>query len=451
MKRISFYIFLSIIATLGLSASSLSKPIKKITNWAQWRGPNSQGISTETGLPTEWSSTKNIKWKTPLTGRGHSSPIVWGDHIFLTTSIEGEVIPGAKAMKHTYNGEEFVHPDSVGATREQTLRVLALDRRTGKLLWERTAYKGRVYDDRHRKATYADGTPVTDGRYVYAFFGAEGMYCYDFNGKLIWQKSLGSFGKQGMGNGTSPVLYENLIILQCDEEEGKQSFITALDKKTGKEVWRTPRKIEASWTTPVIVKTATRTELVASGNEHVISYDPATGKELWRCQGTGGYTVPTPLVGHGIVVVSAAHPVKRAVAIRLGGSGDVTGTSQVAWQRDKGTGYTPSSILYGDYVYLMTDRGLLTCIDAKTGEIKYEGARVPKPTTFSASPIAFEDKILLTSEDGDTYVLKAGARHEVLQTNSLDEPTYASPAIASGSIFIRTAKHLYCIANEGGK
>ena len=428
--------------------TSLAKPNKKPTNWAQWRGPDSQGISTETGLPTEWSPTKNIKWKTPLPGRGHSSPIVWGDRIFLTTAIEGEVLAGAKPMKHTYNGEEFVHPDSVGATREQTLKLLSLDRRTGKLLWERTAYQGRAYDDRHRKATFADGTPVTDGRFVYAWFGSEGMYCYDFTGKLVWQKSLGGIGKQGMGNGTSPVLYENLVILQCDEEEGKQSFITALDKKTGKEVWRTARKIEANWTTPVIVKTAARTELVASGNEHVISYDPATGKEFWRCQGTGGYTVPTPLVGQGIVVVSAAHPVKRAIAVRLGGSGDVTGTSQVAWQRDKGTGYTPSSILYGDFVYLMTDRGLITCIDVKTGEIKYEGARVPKPTTFSASPVAFDDKILLTSEDGETYVLRAGAKHEVLGTNTLDEPTYASPAIASGNIFIRTAKHLYCIAKD---
>ncbi|MFN0123933.1 MAG: PQQ-binding-like beta-propeller repeat protein [Blastocatellia bacterium] len=402
-------------------------------------------MSEVTGLPTEWSATKNIRWKAPLPGRGHSSPIVWGDRIFLTTAIEGEVIPGAKAVKHVLGGEEFVHPDSVGANRQQTLQLICLDRRNGKILWERTAYQGRMHDDRHRKATYADGTPTTDGRYVYAWFGAEGMYCYDFQGKLIWQKSLGAIAKQGMGNGTSPLLHDNLVILQCDEEEGAKSFITALDKKTGREVWRAPRKIESSWTTPVIVRGPARTELVISGNENVIAYDPATGKELWRCLGTGGYTVPTPLAGHGIVVVSAAHPVKRALAIRLGGSGDVTETG-IVWRRDKGTGYTPSSILYGDYAYLMTDRGLLTCVDVRTGDVKYEGGRVPRPSTFTASPVAFEGMILLTSEDGDTYVVKAGVNHEILRVNSLDEPVYASPAITDSGLFIRGAKHLYYIA-----
>ncbi|MGH9834331.1 MAG: PQQ-binding-like beta-propeller repeat protein, partial [Blastocatellia bacterium] len=233
---------------------------------------------------------------------------------------------------------------------------------------------------------------------------------------------------QGMGNGASPVLYENLVILQCDEDNGERSFIAALDKKTGKEVWRAPRQVQVSWTTPVIARAATsngRTELVASGAEYVAGYDPLTGKELWRCQGTESWTVATPLVGHGIAIFSAAHPVKRAIAVRLGGSGDVTGTSQIVWQRDKGTGYTPSSILYGDYAYLLTDGGILTCIDVKTGEVKYEGARAPRPGRFYASPVAFEDKILLTSETGDAFVMKAGPKHEVLQTNSLDEPIYA--------------------------
>ena len=179
-----------------------------------------------------------------------------------------------------------------------------------------------------------------------------------------------------------------------------------------------------------------------------ISPDPATGKELWRCQGTGGYTIATPLLGHEMVIVSAAHPVKRALAIRLGGSGDLTDTPAVVWKRDRGTGYTPSSILYGDYAYMLTDRGLLTCIAVKTGEVLYEGMRVPKPATFSASPVAFDEKILLTSEDGETFVLKAGPKHEVIAINSLDEPIYASPALAGGNIFIRGAKNLYCIAQK---
>jgi outer membrane protein assembly factor BamB len=428
-----------------------SKPAKSVANWAQWRGPDSQGISPETNLPAVWSPTRNVKWKTAIPGRGHSSPIIWGDRIFLTTSLEGDIIPGAKAVKHKLGGEDYIHPDSVGANRVHTLKVLCLDRRSGKLLWERTAYSGRVYDDRHRKATYAEGTPATDGRFVYAWFGSEGLYCYDFNGKLIWKKSLGNIATQGMGNGTSPALYEDRLILQCDEDNGEGSFIVALDKRSGKELWRAPRQVEVSWTSPVIARAPERVELIASGAQYIAAYDPTTGKELWRCKGTQGWTVATPLVGHGVVIASAAHPVKRAVAIRLGGSGDVTDTPQVAWQRDKGTGYTPSSILYGDYAYLMTDRGLITCVDVRTGEVKYEGARVPKPATFSASPVAFEDKILLTSEDGDTFVLKAGPKHEVLGTNSLDEPVYASPAIAGGNIIIRTASNLYCITSGGAK
>jgi outer membrane protein assembly factor BamB len=448
MKRPLIIFNLSLITLFGLLPFAAAKPAKNAANWAQWRGPDGQGVSTEKGLPTEWSATKNVKWKTPLAGRGHSSPIIWGDRIFLTTAIEGEIIADAKPPKHRLGSGEFVHPDSVAGNRQHTLKVVCLDRRNGKLLWERTAYSGRVYDDRHRTATYADGTPATDGRYVYAWFGAEGLYCYDLNGKLIWQKSLGNIATQGMGNGTSPVLYENLVILQCDEDNGEKSFIAALDKRNGKEVWRTARPVQVSWSTPVIARAPTRVELVASGNEYVIAYDLAMGKELWRCKGTQSWTVSTPLVGHGIVVVSAAHPVKRAVAIKLGGSGDVTDTPQVVWQRDKGTGYTPSSILYGDYVYLMTDRGILTCVDVRTGEVKYEGGRVPKPASFSASPVAYEDKLLLSSEDGDTFLLKAGPQHEVLRTNTFDEPIYASPAIAQGNIFIRTTKHLYCIANE---
>jgi PQQ-like domain len=218
--------------------------VKSVANWAQWRGPDSQGISPETGLPTVWSATQNVKWKTAIPGRGHSSPIVWGDRVFLTTSLEDKIIPGAKAIKHKLGGEDYVHPDSVGADRQHTLQVICLDRRSGKMLWRQTAYEGRVYDDRHRKATYADGTPATDGRSVYAWFGSEGLYCYDFNGKLIWKKSLGNIATQGMGNGTSPVLFENMVILQCDEDNGEKSFIAALDKRSGKELWRTPRMVE---------------------------------------------------------------------------------------------------------------------------------------------------------------------------------------------------------------
>ncbi len=453
MKRL--LIGLVLVCGTGLLASTIG-PAPFATalaavdaNWPQWRGPASTGVSPEKNLPVEWSSTKNVKWKTPVPGRGHSSPIVWGKKVFLTTAIEGGVVPGAKATTHIIEGQVFIHPDSVGGDRKHTFKVLCLDKETGKLLWEQTAYEGTPYDDRHRKSSFASSTPATDGQHVYAFFGSEGLYCYDMNGKLIWKASLGKLGTLGMGTGTSPVLYENFVILQCDEEEGKASFIVALDKKTGKEVWRTPRKVQASWATPILARTSKRTELITSGNEFIIAYDPANGKELWQSKGVESNAIPTPVAGGETVFVVAGFPTKIALAIRLGGMGQLS-DSNILWKYAKGTAYVPSPILYGDYLYLTTDRGILTCLDAKTGKVIYEGGRVPIPATFTASPVAFDGKILLTSEDGDTFIIKAGAQHEVLRTNSLDEPVYASPALADGKIFIRGEKNLYCISKLGG-
>ena len=415
-------------------------------NWPQWRGPGGQGISAEKNLPNEWSSTKNIKWKTPIAGRSHSSPIVWGNKVFLTTSIEGVLVPGAKAVKHMAGGQEFLHPDSVGADHKQTFKVICIDRETGKILWEQVAFEGTPYDNRHRKSSYAASTPVTDGKMVYAFFGTEGLYAYDMKGKLAWKADLGKLGTVGMGTGTSPILYENLVLMQCDEDNGETSFLVALDKKTGKEVWKTPRKVQVSWSTPILVTTAKRTELITSGTEFVVSYDPATGKELWRHKGVESNAIPSPVANNDTVFISAGFPAKIAMAIRLGGSGDLS-EANVAWKYAKGTAYVPSPILYGNYLYLMTDRGILTCIDAVTGEVKYDGGRIPIPATFTASPVAFDGKILLTSEDGDTFIIKAGPTHQILGTNALGEPVYASPAIADGRIFIRGEKNLYCIGS----
>jgi outer membrane protein assembly factor BamB len=444
MKRVATGVFLS--AIICLSSIPVLSITAKDTNWPQWRGPESMGISPEKDLPTEWSATKNIKWKTPIMGRGLSSPIVWGKKIFLTTSIEGAVVPGAQAPKHMDGDNEFKHPDSVGADRSHTLKVVCIDRDTGKVLWDRTAYEGTVYDDRHRKNTYASGTPITDGKALYAFFGSEGLFAYDFDGKLLWKANPGKLSLVGMGPGTSPALYENLVILQCDEETGANSFIAAYDKRTGKEVWRTPRKIQASWSTPVLVRGTKRTELITSGNEAIISYDPMTGKELWRVKGVESNAIPTPVATSEMVYIAAGYPTKIAMALRLGGSGELK-DSDVLWKYTKGIAYVPSPILYGDNLYLMTDRGIITCLNAKTGAVVYEGGRVPIPATFTASPVAFDNKILLTSEDGDTFVIKAGPKHEVLGTNSLDEPVYASPAIADGKIFIRGDRNLYCISN----
>jgi outer membrane protein assembly factor BamB len=431
-------------AALGVLV--LATPVPDATvAWPQWRGPGSQGISSETGLPVEWSPTKNVRWKAEIPGHGNSSPIVWGSRVFLTTAIEGEVVPGAHAVKHMDEGKEFRHPDAVGDDHKQTLKVLCLDAETGKLLWERTAWEGTPYDSRHKKASFASQTPVTDGERVYAFFGAQGLYAYDFEGKLLFKVDVGALPNMGVGDGTSPVLWKDRLILLCDEDTGEKSFIAAFDSKTGKEVWRTPRKVQVNWSTPIVVNANGRDELIAGGFETIAAYDPATGKELWRTKGLESNAVPTPVAAGDIVVLTSGAPSKVAIALRPGGSGDITGTPRILWRYAKGTAYVPSPLLYGDYVYLVTDKGLVSCLDAKTGEVKYEGARVPVPATFLASPVAYEGKLLLASEDGDTFVVRAGPVHEVLGTNPVGEPVYASPAISRGRIFIRGASHLFCI------
>jgi outer membrane protein assembly factor BamB len=410
-------------------------------NWPQWRGPGSQGISAEARVPTEWSASNNVAWKADLPS-GHSSPIVWGERIFLTSAIEGDVVPAAKAVGHTVDGQVWVHPDSVAADRKHTLKVLALDAGTGKVLWERTAYEGTVYDARHRRSSFAGPTAVTDGTMVYAYFGPEGLYAYDFSGRLAW-KVVEHFKTLGLGTGTSPVLFQDLVIIQRDEDEGKASFIVAYDKRTGREKWKTARPVQISWSTPVLVAVDTHSELVTNGTELAIAYDPATGKELWRTTGVESNAIHTPLVGKGLVIVTAGFPDKKVIAIR---PGPVPADKRVAWTYTKGTGYVVSNILYGDYVYLLTDNGVVTCLDAATGAVQYEGGRPPASAHFMGSPVAFGGLIAMTSEEGETFMLKAGPKHEIVRTNTIDEPVYSSLAIANGRIFIRGEKHLFAIS-----
>jgi outer membrane protein assembly factor BamB len=433
-----------IIVAILLLASS---PEGLRSDWPQWRGTAGLGVSDETGFPTEWAPDRNVAWTREIPGRGHSSPVVWADRIFLTTSVEGPVVPGHKAPVHIgWDGKPgYVHPDSVGADHAYTLKVLAVDARSGKILWERTAYDGPMYDDRHRKNTYASPTIAIDGRLIYAFFESAGVFCYDVDGKLQWKASLGGLAKAGLGPGTSPVLFERLVILQCDQEMGEGSFLVALDRFTGREAWRTPRTQRRSWATPLLVRVGERVELIASGAEAVAAYDPGTGRELWRADGVVSHPIPSAVAGHGLVVVTAGSAQKRAIAIRPGGTGDLTGSNAILWRYSKGTAYVPSPILYGDYVYLMTDKGLLTCLDARTGAVQYEGGRVPVPATFTASPVAFDGVLLLTSEDGDSFVVRAGPKHEIVRTNSVGEPVYASPALSGRTIFIRGARHLFAI------
>jgi len=275
---------------------------------------------------------------------------------------------------------------------------------------------------------------------VFAYFGPEGLYAYDFTGRLAW-RVVEKFHTLGLGTGTSPVLFQNLVIVQRDEDN-ETSVVVAYDTTTGKEAWKTKRPVQISWSTPALVKTGTRTELVTNGNEHVIAYDPGTGKELWRTTGVESNAIHTPLVGKGLVIVTAGYPAKKVIAIR---PGDQPREKRVAWTYTKGTGYVLSNILYGDYVYLSTDNGIVTCLDALTGQVKYEGGRPPKPTHFMGSAVGYNGLIAMTSEDGETLMLKAGPTHAIVRTNTIDEPVYSSAALANGRVYIRGTKHLYAI------
>jgi outer membrane protein assembly factor BamB len=412
-------------------------------NWPQWRGPDGQGVSIETTLPNSWSPTSRIAWKTPVPGRAHSSPIVWGNRVFLTTALEGDAVAGHQPLKHFINGKEWRHPEAVGGDRRHTFQVLAIDAADGKTLWTRTAYEGPVYDDRHRKSSYAAHTPATDGTLVYAYFGTEGLYAYRFDGTPEWSARIGKLGAMSVGTGTSVVLHDNLVIIQADEDNGDASFIAALDKTTGKEAWRVRRPgISLTWATPVLAGTGADTQLVTAANEHIVSYDPRTGRELWRERGLQNNAIPSPLIAGDLVIVSAGYPQKKTMAFRLKPQ---DGAKRLVWEFTKGTAYVTSPIVYDGHIYLSTDGGIVTCLDVRTGEVKYEGGRPPVPATFMASPVAFGGHLYMTSEDGDTFVIKAGPAFAVVRTNSVGEPVFASPALANSTVYIRGDKHLFAI------
>lgn len=412
-------------------------------DWPQWRGPHN-GVAPATKAPMKWSASENIAWKTPIDGAGHSSPVIVGNRIFLTAAVEGAVIEGHGPVKHTRKNEPYLHPDSVAGNRSHELRVLALDAKTGKVLWSKTAYEGKMFDDRHRKNTYASSTPVSDGKHLFVHFGSEGIYCYDLDGKLAWKTSLGPMPNWGLGPGTSPVLFEDTVIIQGDNDGGETSFIAALAKKDGKVVWKSKRNNWTTWATPLLVQHAGAWQLITSSREATVSYDPKTGKELWTGPGVEGNACPSPVAAKGLVIVSSGYPVKRVIALRL----DPAAAERVAWKLEKGTAYVPSPVIYGEYLYLMTDKGILSCVEIETGKVLYEAGRPPVAAQFEASLIAMDGKILQTSVDGDTFVVQAGPEHKVLGTNSIGEAVWASLAVSGDALFLRGDKHLYRIENR---
>ncbi len=417
-------------------------------NWPGWRGPDSLGVSSAKGIPVKWDLAQNVKWKVEVPGLGHSSPIVWGNRVFVTTAVSSD-------PKEDYWEKGFPRINRGPDAAEISWKVLCFDRDTGKLLWEQTAIRKKPVNARHTKNSYASQTPVTDGTYVYVFFGDQGMYCYDFQGKLIWSRDLGSFTmRNGWGMGSSPIVYKDLVIQTCDQETGG-SFIIALKKNTGETAWKVDRDELSSWSTPFLYLLGTRPELIVNATKAIRSYDPATGKLWWECRGPAtAITTPTPTFSNGLIIVSSGfivEQVRPVTAFRPGANGDITikdgetKSSNIAWRQMAAAPYIPSPIAYGDYIYVLLDQGFIACYEVNTGKEVYGKQRIDIGAGFSASPVAVDGKLYCGSEDGDVYVIKAGPQYELLAKNSLGEGIMASPAVSDGKMFIRTIKSLYCI------
>lgn len=442
--------FAKSIAALLLLLFSLN-PATASEKWPQFRGPQSLGVADDPSLPDTWSATENVAWKTDIPGTGWSSPVVWGDRIFLTSVISAS--EGEQPKKGLYFGGERKAPAD-----EHRWMVYCVDFKTGKIRWSREVYKGVPPGPRHLKNSYASETPVTDGERVYAYFGTLGLFCFDMDGKPVWEKKWGPYNMRfGWGTAASPVLHGNRLYVVNDNED--DSFVTALDKKTGAQVWRVAREEKSNWATPYVWENEHRTELVTAGTKKVRSYD-LDGKLLWELTGMSTIAIPTPFSKFGMVYITSGYvgdQHRPVYAIRPGASGNITlaqgetSSKYVAWYHPQAGPYNPSPIVYGDFYYTLLDRGFFTCHDARTGREIYGKQRMEAGAgAFTSSPWAYKGKVFCLSEDGDTFVIQAGPEYKLLGKNSLNEMCMATPAIAGGSLIIRTASKLYRITKGAG-
>jgi outer membrane protein assembly factor BamB len=410
-------------------------------DWSRWRGPDNDGVARG-DAPLRWSENKNIVWKASIPGRGHSSPVLWGNRIFLTTAV-----PAAAAPKPSdEGGGRRGSGGGAGAGQEHKFVVLCLDAKTGKVIWERVATVVTPHEGYHgRYGSFASNSPVTDGKHLFAFFGSRGLYSYDLDGKLLWKKDFPQMRMRlQFGEGAAPVLDGDTLYLKFDQEEG--SYMVALNKNNGKELWRVSRDEVSSWSPPLVVTHNGRKQVVVSASSKVRSYDPATGKLIWESAGLGSNVIPAPVTTNGIVHVMSGHRDPNLLAIRLGRTGDLTGTDAIAWTNDRGNSYTASPVLHENKLYFISDNGMLSCFNALTGEAYYRQQRLPKPYNFKASPVAAEGKLYLSTEEGDVVVVKMGEKYEVLATNSFPDETFiATPAIVEGTIYLRGRNTLYAI------
>jgi alpha-galactosidase len=409
-------------------------------NWPQWRGPNWNGVSLSANPPIQWSESENLKWKVPIPGRGHGTPIVWGDSIFLQTAIPLEKnLPVPDVIPAGTPNIEVRPEESVVSWKAQQFVLLCLNRSTGEIRWQRTVLEAMPHQGHHFKGNFASQSSVTDGKHVYAYFGSYGLYCFDFDGKLIWQRDPEPLAMEaGLGEGTSPALYGNTLVVVADQES--RSFVVAIDKHTGKEIWRQNRDEPSNWGTPRIFSHAGREQVVVNGIK-VRSYDLATGELLWSFGGHTAGAIPMPAVGHGLVLTASGWSKDLLRAVRLGEGGDLS--QEVVWNKTRGVPYVPTPMLWGDELFVLDDGNLFSALNAIDGTEHFK-KRLPGNVNFSTSPSGAADRIYLVAEQGTTVVVERGVQFKVLAVNQVPDAFYASPAFVGDAMFLRGESHLYC-------
>lgn len=423
-------------------------------NWPMFRGPGANGVVDNAGLPERWTDSQNVSWRVDVEGRGWSSPIVWGNQVFLTTVVNESVSESPK--KGLYFGGNRLEP----AQSKHHWVVLSLDIETGKMLWRKEVHAGMPETPIHLKNSYASETPVTDGEHLYVVFGNLGVYCLDLKGKLIWKKELPRRKvRYGWGTASSPVIHGDRLYLVDDNDE--QSTLTALEKRTGKQVWQVKRKERSNWATPYVWENKLRTEIITPGTQKTRSYD-LEGNLLYEFGGGSSITIATPYARHGLLYVSSGYVMDRKrplMALRPGAHGDISlkadqqSNEFVAWCQKQGGPYNPTTLVYRDLLYVLLDRGFLSCYDARTGEEVYSKKRLPNGKAFTSSPWASDGKIYCLNEDGLTFVIRAGREYKLLYKNALgeDDMCMATPAIVGNRLLVRTSARLYCVRKSPAK
>jgi len=432
------------IAALCLcAATSVAAQKPALESWPHWRGSSHTGVATGEP-PVAWSDTSNVKWKVEIPGRGYSTPVAWGDRIFLTTAIPAgkkpAAAPAAEAGGRGPGGGS-------GANEEHRFEVVAVDRATGKILWQKTAVTAAPHEGYHHLyGSFASNAPATDGQRVYAFFGSRGLFVYDLNGKLLWQKDLGIKMQMRLafGEGTGVVVDDGRVYLQFDHQG--EGAVIALNAADGKEIWRAARKDNTSWSTPLIVSHDGAKQLVVTADTKVKAYDVNTGKVAWEVGGLGLNPIPQPIQFRDTIILMSGYRNPKLMAVRLGRTGDLTGTDAIVWETTRGTSYTATPALHDGRLYIIADNGMLHVFDAATGTPHYVRQRLPKPYNFKASPLAVKDRVYLATEEGDVVVVKAGNTFEVVGTNTLTDQSFiASPIAVGNDLFLRSRTHLFKI------